>query len=129
LEEDVTKKAKYSLSIAAILYRRGNIAGCRQYCNQTLKYQPSNGNAWLLIATCVARSASGDALERSKYYCLAVDKCIRAKSVDPSCAAKANRQIASYSAHFYPKSEAFFQGIQAGQTVTVMGESTTLRLR
>lgn len=129
LEEDVAKKAKYSLSIAAILYRRGNIGGCRQYCNQTLKYQPSNGNAWLLIATCIARSASGDALERSKYYCLAVDKCIRAKSVDPSCAAKANRQIASYSAHFYPKSEAFFQGLQAGQTVTVMGESTTLRLR
>ncbi len=129
MEEDPIKKSKYALSIAAVLYRSGNIGKCRQYCNETLKYDPTNGNAWLLIANCIARSASGDHLERSKYYCLATDKCIKAKSVDPSCAQKANRQMASYTAHFYPKSEAFFQGLKEGQQITVMGETTTLRLR
>jgi tetratricopeptide (TPR) repeat protein len=129
LEEDPTKKAKYAYIIAAIFYRKGSIGSCRQYCNEVLKYQPSNGNAWLLIASCIARSANGNAFERSKYYCLATDKCIKAKSVDPSCTAKANRQIASYSSYYYPKSEAFFEGIQAGQSITVMGETTTLRLR
>jgi hypothetical protein len=54
---------------------------------------------------------------------------LKAKAVDPSCAAKANRQIASYSPYYYPKTEAFFEGIEAGQTITVMGETTTLRLR
>lgn len=129
MEEDVSKKAKYSFIIAAILYRKGNLSGCRQYCNQTLKYQPSNGNAWLLIANCIVRSASGDNLQKSYYYCLAIDKCVRAKSVDPACAAKANRQISSYHGGLYPKSEAFFAGIKEGQKVTVMGETTTLRFR
>jgi len=129
LEEDSKKKASYAEIIAAIFYRKGNIARCRHYCNEVLKYQPSNGNAWLLIATCIARSANGNAFERSKYYCLATDKCLKAKSVDPSCAAKANRQIASYAPYYYPKTEAFFEGIEAGQTITVMGETTTLRLR
>lgn len=129
LESDISKKAKYSYIIAAILYRRGNVSGCRQYCNQTLRYQPSNGGAWLLIANCVVRSASGDALEKSKYYCLAIDKCVRAKTVDPACASRANRQIANYRNGLFPKSEAFFAGIKEGTTVSVLGESTTLRFR
>jgi len=129
LETDHLKKAKIALTIAGILYRKGNISGCRQYCNKVLQYQPSNGNAYLMIANCIVRSASGDALQRSYYYCLATDKCIKAKSVDPACANRANRQMASYHAGFYPKSEAFFAGIQAGQRVSVMGETTTLRLR
>ena len=57
------------------------------------------------------------------------DYCNRAKAVDPSSAAKASRQAAAYAAHFYPKSEAFFAGIKAGQVVSVAGETTTLRLR
>lgn len=129
LEEDVAKKAKYSYGIAAILYRNGNIAQCRQYCNQTLKYMPSYGDAYLLLASCIIRSASGDHLQKSYYYCLATDKCLKAKAVDPACAARANRQIAGYTAGYYPKSEAFFAGLKAGQSVTVMGETTTLRLR
>ena len=129
LETDASKKAKTAFAIAQILYSRGNISGCRQYCNKTLSYNSSFGKAYLMIANCIVRSASGDALERSKYYCLATDKCNKAMSVDPSCASQARRQISSYHNGFYPKSEAFFQGIKAGQTVSVMGESTTLRLR
>ena len=129
LETDNNKKAKISYTIAAILYRKGSIGQCRQYCNQTLRYEPSNGKAWLLIANCIVRSASGDALERSKYYCLAIDKCNKAKAIDPSCASQANRQISSYRSGLYPKSEAFFQGIMEGTKVTVMGETTTMRFR
>ncbi len=129
MEQDPIKKSRYALSVAAILYRSGNVGKCRQYCNETLKLDPTNGNAWLLIADCVARSASGDHFEKSKYYCLAMDKCNRAKAVDPSCASKANRKIASYRNGLYPKSEAFFQGFKEGDKITVMGETTTLRLR
>lgn len=90
---------------------------------------PSYGDAYLLLASCIIRSASGDHLQKSYYYCLATDKCLKAKAVDPACAARANRQIAGYTAGYYPKSEAFFAGLKAGQSVTVMGETTTLRLR
>ena len=131
LETDEEKQAKIAFAIAQILYVNGQTAQCRQWCNKVLAMQPTNGNAYLLIANCIARAAGGvsDYLEKSKYYCLATDKALRAKAIDPACGAKANRQIASYSQGYYPKSEAFFQGIQAGETVTVMGETTTLRLK
>ena len=129
LETDNVKRSKIAFTIAQILYSKGNIGGCRQYCNKSLQYVPSNGKAYLLIANCIVRSASGDHLQKSYYYCLATDKCLKAKSVDPACAAQANRQIASYTAGYYPKSEAFFAGLKAGQSVSVMGETTTLRLR
>ena len=130
LETDNAKKAKYSYIVAALMYRKGNLAQCRAYCQKTLQYNPSNGGAYLLQASCIARAASGDHLQKSYYYCLAYDYCNKAKAVDPSSAAKANRAAAGYAAHFYPKSEAFFAGIKAGQTVSVPGYgTTTLRLR
>ena len=60
---------------------------------------------------------------------IAIDKCNKAKAIDPSCASQANRQISSYRSGLYPKSEAFFQGIMEGTKVTVMGETTTMRFR
>lgn len=129
LESDNAKKAKYSYIIAALMFKKGNIGQCRAYCRKSLQYNPSNGGAYLLQASCIARSASGDHLTKSYYYCLATDYCNRAKAVDPASAAKANRQAAGYAAHYYPKSEAFFAGIKAGQRVSVAGESTILRLR
>lgn len=129
LESDADKKAKYSLIVAQLLFSKNNISGCRSYCKKALQLNPSMGTAYLLQASCITRSASGDHLTKSYYYCLAIDYCNRAKAVDPSSAAKANRQAASYTSYLYPKSEAFFAGIKAGQAVSVMGETTTLRLR
>lgn len=129
LESDNAKKAKYSYIVAALMFKKGNLGQCRTYCRKSLSFNPSNGGAYLLQANCIARSASGDHLQKSYYYCLAADYCNKAKAVDPASAAKANRQAAGYAAHFYPKSEAFFAGIKAGQVVSVAGESTTLRLR
>ena len=135
LETDNAQKGKIAFTIAQLLYQKGNISGCRQYCNSALKYVPSMGRAYLLIANCIVRSAPGasqdpDAmLTRSYYYCLATDKCLKAMSVDPSCAGRANSQIANYKNGYYPKSEAFFKGLKAGQSVSIMGETTTLRLR
>ena len=132
METDNAKKAKYAYVIAAVYYKKGNIGACRQWCRENLKYNPTNGAAYLLQASAIARGAYGKSprdVSTSYYYCLAADYCNKAKAVDPSSAAKASRQAAGYAAHFYPKSEAFFAGIKAGQAVSVMGETTILRLR
>ena len=135
LETDPTKKGKTAFSIAQLFYSKGNISSARQYCNTALSYTPSMGKAYLLIANCIVRSAPAASqntesmLTRSYYYCLATDKCLKAISVDPSCASRANSQISTYKNGYYPKSEAFFKGLKAGQSVSVMGETTTLRLR
>lgn len=129
MESDAVKKATYAYSVAAMYFKKGNPSGARQWCKKALQHMPSMGKAYLLEASCLARMASGDHLEKSKYYCLAYDKAIRAKMVDPACAAQANKAAGNYTSYFYPKSEAFFQGIKENQSVTVLGESTTLRLR
>ena len=126
---DEAKKAKYSYIVAALMFKQGKISQCRQYCRKSLQFNPSNGDAYLLQASCIVRIATGDHLQKSYYYCLATDYCNRAKAVDPATAAKANRQAATYASYYYPKSEAFFAGIKAGQKVNVAGETTTLRLR
>lgn len=135
LETDGTKKGKTAFTIAQILYRKGNINGCRQYCDKALQYTPSLGKAYLMIANCIIRSApdvsqdTGAMLKRSYYFCLATDKCLKAMSVDPSCAGSARNLINSCRKNFYPKGEAFFSGVKSGQSVSVMGETTTLRLQ
>lgn len=129
METDNTKKALYAYSVAAMYFKKGNASSARQWCKKTEQLAPTMGKAYLLEASCVARLASGDNLEKSKYFCLAYDKALRAKAVDPACAGAANKACGGYAAHFYPKSEAFFQGLKENQSATVLGESTTLRLR
>ena len=129
MENDPTKKATYAYSVAAMYFKKGNVANARQWCKKALQTYPSMGKAYLLEASCIARMASGNELEKSKFYCLAFDKVARAKAVDPACAGQANKAASGYAAHFYPKSEAFFQGVKEGQSVSILGESTTLRLR
>lgn len=130
METDTDKKATYAYSVAAMYFKKGNAANARQWCKKAISIKPSLGKAYLLEASCVARLAPGaNGIERSKYFCLAYDKALRAKAVDPACTAAANKAAANYSMSFYPKSEAFFQGIKENQAATVLGESTVLRLR
>lgn len=130
METDVNKKATYAYSVAAMYFKKGNASNARAWCKKAIQFKPSLGKAYLLEASCVARLApAANGIERSKYFCLAYDKALKAKAVDPACAGQANKAAANYSMSFYPKSEAFFQGIKGGQAASVLGESTTLRLR
>lgn len=136
---DNTTKAKYAYYAAAQYYKYRNIGSCRQWCNKALSYRSSYGDVYLLIADCVVASApttvkAGQSREqaafnRSLYYCLAVDKCLKAKRLDPGCASRANRKISAYSAAFAPRATAFMMGYREGQTLKCMGEGVRLRLR
>ena len=129
LESDKQKKIKYTFIVAQLFYKKKNVGQCRNYCRKVLQLDPTHGQSYLLQAYCIAMSAHGDYLQKSYYYCLATDYCNKAKKVDPSCVIEANKKIAMYAAYYYPKSEAFFAGIKAGDVVSVAGETTTLRLR
>ncbi len=133
-EEKVdTLKAKYYFSAAQVLNKQNKYSKTREYCRNSLKYNPNNGNAYILIATLYAATASSvgsDAFSRQAVYWVAVDKLIKAKSVDPSVAENANSLIGTYSTR-YPKSEeGFMQGYPAGTPYTVggwIGETTKAR--
>ena len=129
LLDDNASKGKYAYIVAALLYKKGNTSGCLNYINKTLQYNPSNGGAYLLKASIVARSGSRKDIMSTAPYCLAIDICNKAKAVDPSCAGRANRAIANYTANLYPKSEGFMAGIKAGTPASTSYGSTTIRFR
>lgn len=135
LEVDDNKASDYMMQLAGIFSNQRNFARARQAANDALKYNPNNGEAYILIAQLYASSANNIFPETEKaglVYCAAVDKLQRARSVDSSVADRANSLINRYSAAFMDTETAFMMGLKAGETVHIpgwIGESTVVRLR
>jgi hypothetical protein len=78
-----------------------------------------------------AKQFSGE-IESKAVFWAAVDKCIKAKSIDPSCSDRANSLIRSYTAAFPSMETIFFNDYNEGQSFQVggwIGETTTIRAR
>lgn len=135
LEEDQTKASNYMLQLAGIFSSQRNFSKSRQAANEALKYNPNNGDAYILIAKLYATSAESVFSEREKrglVFCAAVDKLNRAKAVDSSVASEAQSLINQYSTYFMDTETAFMMGIKAGESVSIpgwIGETTTVRLK
>lgn len=135
METNKSKASDYMMQLAGIFSNQRNFARARTAAYDALEYNPNNGEAYILIAQLYASSASSIFAEPQKaglVYCAAVDKLIRAKSVDPSVAGKANSLINRYSAAYMDTETAFMMGIKAGESVFIpgwIGETTTVRLR
>ncbi len=113
LESDPYKKAEYLYKIARTM--RGSTA--RTYARRALKYRPSMGHAYLLIARLYAKSANScgtDEFSKRMVYVAAVNMARKAKSVDPSIASTAKKYIKSYSASMPSKKLLFTMGIKSG---------------
>ena len=119
-----------------------NLAFCHQNVNafgkareaakKAAQVDPTAGEPYLIIAQLYAESTkqfTGD-IESKAVFWVAVDKCIKAKQIDPSVAERANGLISIYSQH-YPSTETiFFNDYAEGQSFTVGGwinETTTIR--
>ncbi len=97
--QDPYQKADYLYKIARTMH--GSQA--RSYARKALKYRPSMGKAYLLIARLYARSANRcgtDEFSKRMVFVAAVDKARKAKEVDPSITSLANKYIKSYTASF-----------------------------
>lgn len=130
-----TDEGKYTIWIKLAKTAKNNkqYSTVRDYARKALAINPNSGEAYILIGDAYAASATscgtGD-LGRGGVYLVAVDKYAKAKSVDPSVAEDAQAKINKYAAYFPVKSEAFFKGINTGDSYRVgcwIGESTTVR--
>ena len=128
-------EAKYEIWIKLAKTAKNNkqYSTVRDYARKALAINPNSGEAYILIGDAYAASASscgtGD-LGRGGVYLVAVDKYYKAKSVDPSVAKDAQDQINKYSSYFPGKEDAFFKGINNGDSYSVgcwIGETTTVR--
>ena len=116
-----------------------NYSLSRQNLKKSLEYLPDQGRCYLMMGILYASSepygsdvpaAKAAILNKTRFW-VAVDKFIKAKSVDASVAETANKFIAEYSRYFPTKEEMFdLPNEFKGNTFTVggwIGETTTIR--
>lgn len=118
-EEDPYKKSKYLTSIASNMAKRGRKSEARGYCYEALKHAPSNGKAYIIIATLYASSANScgdDVVGKRMVYVAALNKIRKAKAVDPSLTKVCNKYIKAYSANIPTKKDLFVAGVASGSS-------------
>jgi tetratricopeptide (TPR) repeat protein len=132
LETDPETKALYYLGLAKCQYKQGRKPNARESALNAIELKDHWGEPYLMIGQMYAESSDDCAnicLPKSVYW-VAVDKFNEAKSVDPSVEDQANKLIVTYSNYFPNKENAFFCGVNEGDTYTVncwINETTKAR--
>lgn len=132
LAENDNIKAQYYYDYASLYSAQKQFAKARQLAQDAIKLQPNWGKPYIFIGDLYASSYSqcGSGLEAQAVYWAAVDKYLRAKSVDPSAAEDAQTKITRYTAYFPDSESLFFAGKEKGSSFQVpcwIGETTTVR--
>ncbi len=101
-ETDIDKKARYYLLIAKVYYAHlKNFPKARQYARKAAKVKPNWGEPYLLIGRLYASSGPlcgpGRGWDSQVVTWVAIDEWEKAKRIDPSATAEANKLIARYS--------------------------------
>ena len=104
------------------------------YAKEAIAYKSSHGKAYLALGDAIvaARTNLGDDFEQRTAFWVAADKYEKAKAVDPSVAADANKRISDYATQYPNNEEVFFRDLKDGDPYQVKGcinESTTVRSR
>ena len=104
--------------LAQIMNMNKNYEQGRTYARKAYELDKTDGEPFIIIGQLYAASAkdcgTGDFYSKTAYWA-AVDQFEKAKSVDPSIAAKANELINAY-VHYFPTVESiFFNGFEEGQ--------------
>ncbi len=127
-------KAKTCFYLAKIYYDQKRYSEARSYALKSLAINPNEGICYMLIGNMYAATAAScggsDEIASRAGYWAAVDKFIKARTVDPSVADEANKAIDIYSAYFPTRERLFFNDIKEGSSYNVgcwIGETTTVR--
>ncbi len=123
-ETDEGQLAKYNYEYAVLIFaKESNLQEARKYARQALDLKPGYCEALMLIGDMYAsasRNFGENDFEKSSVFWLAVDYYERARS-QPDCAVDASKKANDYRKYFPSKEEAFFLGLQEGQTYKVGG--------
>ncbi len=133
-ETDEVKKADYYFRIASIQGRKmAQYGQARTNAYNAAKLRPDWGRPYMLIGDLYAkgsRNCGGDAYTRGLAILAAIDKYRKAKSIDSSVAAEANKRIGNYQKSIPPKEEVFMRGKNGGKTDKVpcwIGETVQVK--
>ena len=134
-QESPEKMATYNLRIGKIYYAHlKNFSKARQYAREALKHRPDWGEPYLVIGKLYASSGPlcgpGRGWDSQIVTWPAIDMFVKAKSVDPSVTAEANKWINTYSRYMPSVEDIFQRQMSEGQSFTVgcwIQETTTIR--
>ncbi|HIA06159.1 MAG TPA: hypothetical protein EYN71_05565 [Flavobacteriales bacterium] len=136
LQTEDDKKADYYLRMANHYFRNlQQPAQARAFAQKAAAARSGWGEPYIAIANYYAASAKNcgaNDFEVAALYWVAVDKCVRAKSIDGNVTEDANKKIATWSKYFPGTKDAFFYGFTEGKPYTVecwINETTTVRLQ
>lgn len=131
LQTDTYKKGKLAEKIGQALKKGGRYSEARNYYQESLKLNPSNGKPHLNIAAMYAASApscGGDSFDKRAVFWKAADEARKAGRVDPTLKSIAAQTAANYDAKAPTKSEIFTKG-NSGQSISIkcwVGGSVTV---
>ena len=113
----------------------GNFSKGRDAARRAAQVDPTAGEPYLIIAMLYAGSSKqyeSSVFGGKEVFWAAVDKCERARQLDPSIAKKAADLIAAYRQYFPSTETVFFNDYQDGQSYSIggwIGETTTIRTK
>lgn len=136
LVENDEEKATYLYQLALIEFTQlEQYSKAREHALQAAALKPNWGDPYILIGNLYASSSKScgeNEFEQAAVFWTAVDKYVKAKSVDESKTEEANELINRYMQYFPDVEDAFFYGFQEGQDYTVgcwINEKTKVRTR
>jgi tetratricopeptide (TPR) repeat protein len=133
LEADKTVKAEYYYYAAVVEFAQNKYVNARILALKAVELKSNYGKPYLLIAKLYAASASTcgtTEFEKKAVYWGAVDKLIKARTIDLSVTDEANDLITKYSARFPNSEEGFMSGIYEGSSYKIecwIQETTSVR--
>ena len=119
LETNAKKRSDIAYKIATT-YVRTSKSSARSYAQKALDANPSNGKAYLLIASLYASSANDcgtSSFEKRAIYWKAADVARQAGRVDPALSGRASQAATSYASKAPSKEDIFNSGM-SGKTVS-----------
>jgi tetratricopeptide (TPR) repeat protein len=133
--DDSDRLAQFNLRISKIYYGHvRDFRKAREYAYKALKYRPNWGEPYIVIGKLYASSGPlcgpGRGWDSQIVTWPAIDKFRKAKAVDPSVAAEANKWIAYYQKYMPSVEDIFQRQLKAGDAFKVgcwIQENTTIR--
>jgi tetratricopeptide (TPR) repeat protein len=120
--------------LATLIYsREKNYQKARSLALKAIDTRPNWGKPYILIGQIYIQARKDvftDPFDQATVFWVAVDKFIKAKSVDPEIADEANNLINTYSEYFPNNEEVFMRTMRDGDSYTVGGwinETTKVR--
>ena len=131
---DDETRAEWYYELTVVTLANKDYCGAITWAKEAIVRKSDYGKAYIVLGDAIiaSRDNLGDDFEKRTAFWVAADKYAKAKSVDPSVAADANKKLNDYKSQYPNHEEVFFRDIKDGDSYQVKGcinEYTTVRSR